>query len=158
MKKVIYSSFLLLATITLVACSSTEKVSENENTPTETTSEVETSNQEKTLKEKFDILYYEYEDLEWIYTTEWEKEQSIKVQGTLLETETEDEFVYCKMSMETGEIFYALIEKELFNEKPLKIGEEVALAGLAFGNNKYNDGVSEDAVYVLEYLPYSWFD
>lgn len=148
MKKVTLLITISLFSFALYACSSEKMDYENETASTKTTSESKTL----TIKEAFENLYSEYEDFEWVYTTEWEKDQEIKVQGTLLEADTEDEIVYCKIALDTGETFYALIGKDRFNETPIKINEEVVLAGIAFGNNKYDDEVYEDAVYVMDFL------
>lgn len=56
--------------------------------------------------------------------------------------------------MDSGETFYALVEKDYFNEKPIRKEQKVTIAGTAFGNNKNNIDVDTDALYALDYALY----
>lgn len=111
-------------------------------------------NKKVTSKEFFDSVYDEYNSFEWVSATEWEENQEIKVSGRLIKATTENDYVYCELEMDSGETFYALVEKDYFNEKPIRKGQKVTIAGTAFGNNKNNIDVDTDALYALDYALY----
>ncbi|AFQ95909.1 TPA: hypothetical protein VBO02_001232 [Streptococcus agalactiae] len=149
MKKVLIF-FTLLCVLSLVACSD-QKTNTQSNKTTNSKQEKKTRTD---YREIFDTVHDEYKDFKWVSTTGWDEKQKIKVTGKFVEARTEDNNIYCIFVMGTGEEFCAIIEKDQFDKKPIKKGDTVTIAGLAFGNNKDNPNVDKDALYAIDYSLY----
>lgn len=144
---------IIALSVALSGCSATTEQEQELNDTTIESTEKSVSEQE--IIETAEGLYPEYDSYEWVYTTEWDEEQPIKVVGTFVEADTEGDVVYCEMTLDSGELFYALIDKNDFDKVPIQVGNKAVLFGIAFGNNANNDDVEYDAMYASDYFPFN---